>query len=83
MHQRNENSNLGLTESAHDHKLNVQHRLRPRTPAFIKLHFKMTLKELNDPKGLENIICTIMMYGEMLYATTLHTTSCSKDIYKF
>ena len=29
--------------------------------------FKMIINELNDPQGPENIIRTMMMYGEMFY----------------
>ena len=43
----------------------------------ILLLFKITQNESNDPKGSENIICTIMMYRETFTAATWHNISCS------
>ena len=53
----------------------------PATPlatALAGFYFKMTLNELNDPKEPENIICTMVMYGEALYSTTLAAEKINK-----
>ena len=40
---------------------------RPLALTEAELYFQMTKNELNDPKGPENIICTMMMYREAFY----------------
>ena len=40
---------------------------RGRKQQYNQQKSEMTTNELNDPKGPENIICTMMMYGESFY----------------
>ena len=44
---------------------------------------KMILNELNDQKGLENIICTMMMHGEMFYGCHTTYSPAAVEINKF
>ena len=45
--------------------------------------FKPNKRELIDPKGPENIICTMMKYGETFKAATQHLTPPAVTIIKF